>query len=263
MSLFSSLPIPAALVAAAARPTAKNLTLEYKMKVPSSSSTNTSAGINTAVCKQATMSLFVDIGIGIGGDKWPAADQFCMCLADCNWDAFFEDLFLDKRVIELGSGTGQVGMLVEMLYRPKEVIITDLDVHIPQIDYNISLNPTIKKCKAVELDWFKPHLSVSNIGKCDVILIFECVYKEELFKPLINSMKALVELGTCTSEEDSPIIFLGLNRLFAKPSFFEELLGMGFGYKMIPKAMLGEQYWDSNSDRDVGLFIVTYKCSTK
>ncbi len=149
-----------------------------------------------------------------------------------------------------------------MLYNPAEVIITDLDVHVPQIEYNITLNPAVSKCKAVEFDWFKPP---TDIGKFDVILIFECVYKEELYKPLIESMKILVEQSASTRTDsngnifiETPTIFLGLNRLFAKPFFFEQLLSAGFKYKMIPKTSLREQYWDSNSDRDVGLFVVTY-----
>jgi tRNA1(Val) A37 N6-methylase TrmN6 len=110
------------------------------------------------------------MGVGIGGDKWPAADQFCSLITDYRWAAFFEDLFSNKKVIELGSGTGQVGMLVDMLYNPVEVLITDLASHIPLIVHNMSLNPTVKRCKAAEFDWFRPP---KDIGSFDVILIFE------------------------------------------------------------------------------------------
>lgn len=57
----------------------------------------------------------------------------------------------------------------------------------------------------------------------------------------------------------SAVILLGLNRLFAKPAFFSDLRSKGFSYRMVPKASMKEQYWNSNSDRDVGLFIISYK----
>ena len=164
---------------------AKTLTLEYKIERPAaaaiattSSSAAAAAVATTAadsatsieVHKHVTMTLFVDMGVGIGGDKWPAADQFCSVITDYRWESFFEDLFSNKRIVELGSGTGQVGMLVDMLYSPIEVVITDLSSHVPHIEHNISLNPMAKRCRAIELDWFQPR---TDVGAFDVILVFE------------------------------------------------------------------------------------------
>ena len=174
---------------------AKMLTLEYKIERPAASAmmhasssssssisscsaatttttTSTDAATTTSmeIHKQVTMTLFVDMGVGIGGDKWPAADQFCSVITDYRWESFFEDLFSNKRIVELGSGTGQVGMLVDMFYSPAEVVITDLSSHVPHIERNISLNPMAKRCRAIELDWFHPR---TDIGAFDVILVFE------------------------------------------------------------------------------------------
>ena len=52
------------------------------------------------------VSLFVDMGVGIGGDKWPACDLFCKIITTDEWKPFFSKLFQNKRCIELGSGTG-------------------------------------------------------------------------------------------------------------------------------------------------------------
>ena len=170
---------------------AKMLTLEYKIERPAAAATaamvttpfaatsTTTNAVDSATTttttsmeahKHVTMTLFVDMGVGIGGDKWPAADQFCSVITDYRWESFFEEIFSNKRIIELGSGTGQVGMLVDMLYSPVEVVITDLSSHVPHIEHNISLNPMAKRCRAIELDWFQPR---TDIGAFDVILVFE------------------------------------------------------------------------------------------
>lgn len=53
-----------------------------------------------------SISLLLDMSIGIGGDKWPAADLFCQLITSNNWKEYFQILFQNKRCIELGSGTG-------------------------------------------------------------------------------------------------------------------------------------------------------------
>lgn len=52
------------------------------------------------------MDLLVDMAVGIGGDKWPAADLFCQLCTNSQWKPFFSDLFQGQRCLELGSGTG-------------------------------------------------------------------------------------------------------------------------------------------------------------
>jgi hypothetical protein len=52
------------------------------------------------------MVLLVDMAVGIGGDKWPAADLFCQLCTSSQWKVYFSDLFKNQRCLELGSGTG-------------------------------------------------------------------------------------------------------------------------------------------------------------
>jgi methylase of polypeptide subunit release factors len=116
--------------------------------------------------------IFVDMGVGIGGDKWPACDMFCDFIEDSKWKKFFSDIFASKRVIELGSGNGLAGILVEKLFEPSEVVITDIDSHVEHIQYNISLNSSVEACRSssAAFDWFNPP---SSMGKFDVVLAFE------------------------------------------------------------------------------------------
>ena len=188
--------------------------------------------------------------VGIGGDRWPAAEMFCKTISDSRWESFFRLIFNDKKVIELGAGTGLVAIIVEKLFSPKSVIVTDLDSHLPLIKDNLRLNST-KYCETMPLDWTRTDYMGSN----DVILVLECVYNEDLYLPLIHTLDRI-----CL---ENSIIFLGLTRLFAKQKFFALLTESGFKYTMIPERSLPEQYADEFSDRDVGLFVVTRHICTK
>ena len=86
------------------------------------------------------MGLLVDMAVGIGGDKWPAADMFCQTV--CNNVRFFESLFAKKSCIELGAGTGMVSLFIEKLYpcHDGELVVTDQVSHIDLIDRNLRLN---------------------------------------------------------------------------------------------------------------------------
>ena len=112
--------------------------------------------------------LDVSLRIGIGGDKWPAADQFTSIISDSKWQNFCHKLFFNSSVIELGSGTGLVGILIDKLFKPKSLVITDLESHIPLIQRNILKNNTTN-CIVQEFDWFNP----TSIGTFDIILALE------------------------------------------------------------------------------------------
>ena len=67
------------------------------------------------------VNLLVDWQSGIGGGDWPAARLFCEIVTH---DTFWENVFENKKVIELGSGTGLGGILVDKVFTPSEVVIT-------------------------------------------------------------------------------------------------------------------------------------------
>ena len=74
------------------------------------------------------VTLKLDMQIGIGGDKWPAAELFCNIATSNKFIPSFESLFNGKRIMELGSGTGLCGIVIDKLYKPKEVYVSDLQV---------------------------------------------------------------------------------------------------------------------------------------
>ena len=87
----------------------------------------------------------------------------------------------------------------------------------------------------------------------DIILIFECVYNESLYNPLLSCIDKICK--------DDGVIFLGLTRLFAKPSFFTKLKNRGYQFTMFPEISLPGMYSNQYVNRDVGLFCVRKKLS--
>lgn len=199
--------------------------------------------------------LEVDMNVGIGGETWPAADQFCSLISTEKHFDFFSNLFRNKRIIEFGSGTGIVSILICQLYQSVlQVVASDLLSHLPLIEKNISSNVRSSvdssdhfepKCIAKEYDWVNRPL---DHVKYDIVLAFECVYREDLFIPLIESIDAVSHSNT--------IIFLGLTRLFAKPCFFQLLTKYMFKYTMIPKNNFNSKYSNEYESRDVALFVL-------
>jgi len=193
----------------------------------------------------------LDMQVGLGGDKWPAADLFCHLITSNQWIPKFTSIFDHKTVLDLGSGTGITGILLDKVYNTKEIIITDLESHIEHIKYNILLNKEDRKVTtACALDWFQPKTSVDK--KIDIILAFECVYKESLYEPFINTLDEL--------SHSKSLIFLGMTRNFMKPSFFKLLRQHGYMYTLVPQDNMPNEYRSNGSLRDTGLLICS-KCN--
>lgn len=204
-------------------------------------------GRETNVCFGSNqLRVFLDMGVGIGGDKWPAADIFCNLIVEPQWRQFFVQLLDGKRVLELGSGNGVVGVLIEKAFDPSEICITDLDSHIKHIRHNITLNSCKQTTMGIPYDWTEsmevadPHL----LAPFDVILALECVYREDLYIPLIRTIKQQFH--------SKSVCFLGSTRQFTKPVFFQMLAENGLAYKKLPTDMLPQH----SLDESIGMFVL-------
>lgn len=108
----------------------------------------------------------------------------------------------DKRVLELGSGCGLVGISAALL-GAKEVVMTDLDYALPLMRQNVDRNQINDEDQTIscrECDWFNPP-ALSSLFKCDseesnqeqcpdVILVADCVWLSSLVTPLLQTLKA-------------------------------------------------------------------------
>lgn len=105
-----------------------------------------------------------------------------------------------KTILELGSGTGFVGIASAIL-GAREVVITDLKYTMQLMQENVSLNINAiigndnnrgcLKIECRECDWFNPPL-ITEFGifatHPQIILVADCVWVEELVDPLMNTL---------------------------------------------------------------------------
>ncbi|XP_022105819.1 protein-lysine methyltransferase METTL21D-like isoform X2 [Acanthaster planci] len=107
-----------------------------------------------------------------------------------------------KHVIELGAGTGAVGLAASLL--GADVTVTDLEDFIPLMQLNIDTNKSVIRgtITAKTLQW---GASVANfLPHPDVILMSDCVYYLEAVDDLVKTMNELSGPETvilCSYEE--------------------------------------------------------------
>ena len=76
--------------------------------------------------------------VGIGGNLWVAG---LMLVNELDSRArYFRAWMKGKRVLELGSGTGLVGLAAARICEPAEVCLTDLDSHVECMKNNVAQN---------------------------------------------------------------------------------------------------------------------------
>ena len=110
--------------------------------------------------------------VGIGGDKWPAAELFCSVISNTvTSEKLFRNLFSGKKILELGSGNGMVAIVMEKLFDLKLLIVSDIEQHVDLIHKNLHEN-NLKVAKAAAIDWRDRKNSLVN-DQFDVIIALE------------------------------------------------------------------------------------------
>ncbi|KAK1228887.1 Protein-lysine N-methyltransferase efm6 [Marasmius sp. AFHP31] len=156
----------------------KTLTLNFSSKRGGNDSDHAIDAPNLSI------TLGVDASPGCGGVVWPAGQILSNYLFR-KGSAYLEG----KNVLELGSGTGLVGLVAAML-DPSHVWITDQAFLLDMMKENVSKNNLASKCTVAELDWGTP--VPANIPRPDMILAADCVYFEPAFPLLVQTLCDLV-----------------------------------------------------------------------
>jgi len=130
-----------------------------------------------------SISLQVDSSPGCGGIVWPAGQILSSYLIKKG-----SGFLRGKRVVELGSGTGLVGLIAAKLGAGK-VWITDQQPLLGIMQQNLSMNSLQYNCVVAELDWGT--VIPIAIPPPDVILAADCVYFEPAFPLLVQTLDAL------------------------------------------------------------------------
>ncbi|KAF9246900.1 putative methyltransferase-domain-containing protein [Melanogaster broomeanus] len=160
------------------------------------------------------ITLKVDASPGCGGIAWPAGEVLANYLAFRG-----EGHCKGKTILELGSGTGLVGLVAGAL--GGDVWITDQAPLLDIMRTNVKLNHLESSVTVSELNWGE--VVSSEIPRPDVILAADCVYFEPAFPLLVETLS---ELAT----ERTEIMFCYKKRRKADKRFFT-LLRKHFSWK--------------------------------
>ena len=99
-----------------------------------------------------------------------------------------------RRVVELGAGTGVVGIMAS--YLGASTVITDLDSLVPLLAYNISQNNkllTAGSIRAKPLCWgSEPD---ADLLRPDFLILANCVYYEGSLESLLDTVLTLTSAG--------------------------------------------------------------------
>lgn len=96
------------------------------------------------------------------------------------------------RVLELGSGTGFLGIAFAKFYPSVKVHLTDIAGNLPLITRNVALNNVSASVKVEELDWRYPY----KLKDFDMVFGSDLVYLPELHAHLIGTLKKVATKKT-------------------------------------------------------------------
>ncbi|TFK86434.1 hypothetical protein K466DRAFT_550388 [Polyporus arcularius HHB13444] len=152
-----------------------------------------------------TIKLSVDASPGCGGIAWPAGEVLGSYIARKGSESL-----RGKNVLELGSGTGLVGLVAGAL--GAHVCITDQAPLLGIMKQNVSLNHLARHVTVAELNWGEP--IPADIPRPDLILAADCVYFEPAFPLLVQTLADLV------SDRSTEVLFCYKKRRKADRRFF-------------------------------------------
>ncbi|KAI0079721.1 S-adenosyl-L-methionine-dependent methyltransferase [Panus rudis PR-1116 ss-1] len=153
-----------------------------------------------------TVKLAVDASPGCGGIAWPAGEVLSSYVAR-------RGSLKRKRVLELGSGTGLVGLAAAIL--GASVWITDQAPLLEIMRRNVDMNNLGHSVKVMELNWGDP--LPQDLPPFDLILAADCVYFEPAFPLLVKTLSDLADAG------EPEILFCYKKRRKADKRFFTML----------------------------------------
>ncbi|XP_036607864.1 protein-lysine methyltransferase METTL21D isoform X1 [Trichosurus vulpecula] len=176
---------------------------------------------------------------GVGCVVWDAAIVLAKYLETQHFSgaAAGTHALLRRSVLELGAGTGAVGLMAATL--GADVIVTDLEELQDLLKLNIKMNEHLitGSVQAKVLKWGEERKDY--FSPPDYILMADCIYYEESLEPLLKTLKDLSGPKTC-------IICCYEQRTMGKNPEIErkyfELLQLDFDLEKIPLEKHDEEY---------------------
>ncbi|KAL8236094.1 hypothetical protein R6Q59_017175 [Mikania micrantha] len=168
---------------------------------------------------------------GLSFQLWPAATTFVKLLDSykaSNTDSFSDVITTVSRrrrlrILELGSGTGVVGIVASAVLGA-DVTVTDLPHVLPNLVFNADANSTVLctsggSVHVAALSWGKIE-EMEAIGRdYDLIIGSDVVYHDHLYEPLVETLKYLL-LGE--GEGEKVFLMAHLRRWKKESGFFKK-----------------------------------------
>lgn len=149
------------------------------------------------------------------------------------------------RILELGSGTGAVGLVLAAL--GADVLLTDTVEHIPLLQHNIRINQESgvirSHVEALVLDWREalPKWAEHPDKPFDAVVASDITYEPMLYDDLLRTLDNFPSV---------PVFLAHERRKSGERRFFERLRAAGWKYDIIPPVFL------SPEDRDAGAIVI-------
>ncbi|KAI8995731.1 putative methyltransferase-domain-containing protein [Gaertneriomyces semiglobifer] len=187
------------------------------------------------------------LAAGVGATVWDSA----ICLAKYIEKVFREnpeyvETLREKRIVEVGAGTGLLGLAVATLLRdiPSEVHLTDREIALPLLHKNASVWRSTQAASPLSvsvsaLDWLAPPKPSTPQHDCfspaRLILLADCVYTPSLYQPLVASLLSI-------SDENTEILLAYEKRDFGKEMEFFALFGKEFTFSHVKENELDNEW---------------------
>ncbi|PIN16471.1 putative N2,N2-dimethylguanosine tRNA methyltransferase [Handroanthus impetiginosus] len=164
---------------------------------------------------------------GLSFQLWPAANTLVTLLDhhrhhDTNPLSSFLNTNHRLRLLELGSGTGLVGIAAAALFGAS-VTVTDLPHVLPNLQFNVDANAGILELhggavNVAALSWGDVQHMEALGREYDVILGSDVVYHDHLYEPLLQTLRFFL-LG---SEKEVVFLMAHLKRWKKESAFFKK-----------------------------------------
>ncbi|CAM9114260.1 unnamed protein product, partial [Discosporangium mesarthrocarpum] len=108
------------------------------------------------------------------------------------------------KCVELGAGVGMVGLYLAGMPNGPRVVLTDVPEVMGILEQNLALNPQVcgllvnplvGRASCRSLSWGTDDWRQGDFCDCDLVVLADCVYWEELFDALVDTLAGLVSTG--------------------------------------------------------------------
>jgi predicted nicotinamide N-methyase len=193
-----------------------------------------------------------DWDTGIGGGLWSTGLAVARYLQHHPEHAIqsLNVLGNNLSLLELGSGNGFLALCLLALRRWMELVITDIDTHLPLIQTTLDANAHVvssqSNVQVTEHRWGEFEDALTG-KKFDVIVGSDVAYHEDLYDILISSLLRF--------SHESTVALIGITMNDTKPLFFQKLRETGFRYERLADWLMEPEFRGTT----FGIFVITRK----